>query len=143
MKKTVNQYFLALFGLILTVLGFYLVITKVEVQGIIRVPIYIIISLGTMIFCHVVKDIVSYRSIKNHPDVEKQQKIDQQDERNVTICNSSKAKAYDMMMFIYGVLTFTLIFMKIEISAVLLFFLAYSFVLAYEVFYRAKLDKEM
>jgi hypothetical protein len=88
-------------------------------------------------------EIISRRAVKNHTDIEKQIKINKQDERNVAIGNRAKAKAYDMMIFIFGALMLVFALMGIDMAAVLLLVLAYLFVVGYGIYYRCKFEKEM
>ena len=104
---------------------------------------YVCIGLGCGIFGHGMGEIINRRAIKNHPDVEKQMKIDRQDERNVAIGNRAKAKAYDMMIFVFGALMLAFVLMGVDLVAVLLLVFAYLFVVGYGIYYRCKFDKEM
>jgi hypothetical protein len=104
---------------------------------------YVCIGLGCGIFGHGMGEIISRRAVKNHPDIKKQIQIDKQDERNVTIGNRAKAKAYDMMIFIFGALMLAFALMGIDTAAVLLLVIAYLFVVGYGIYYRCKFDKEM
>jgi hypothetical protein len=89
-------------GLLLLSIGLYLIKTIIEPQGIIRALPYVCVGLGCGIFGHGIGEVISRRVLKNHPDIDKQIKIDKLDERNITIGNHAKAKAYDMMIFIFG-----------------------------------------
>ena len=57
----------------------------------------------------------------NNPDVKKQMEIEQKDERNIAIKNSAKAKAYDMMIFVFGALMISLTLMNIDMMVILMF----------------------
>lgn len=81
--------------------------------------------------------------MKNDPLLEKQYQIDVQDERNVTIANRSKAKAYDMMIYVFGALMLAFALMQVDLNVILLLVAAYLFVLGYGVYFRFKYDKEM
>jgi len=143
MKKSITHYITVIFGLLLLGAGAYLIKIIIEPQGIMRALPYVCIGLGCGIFGHGMGEIISSRAIKNHPDVEKQMKIDKQDERNVAIGNSTKAKAYDMMIFVFGPLMLAFALMGIDMVAVLLLVFAYLFVVGYGIYYRCKFDKEM
>lgn len=143
MKKGMNQYFLVLFGLLLAGVGLYLVKTSINPQGIMRALPYVFVGLGCGIFGHGMGEIIRLKAIKNHPDIERQLRIDQEDERNVAIANSAKAKAYDMMVFVFGALMLAFALMGVDMYPLLLLVFAYLFVVGYGVYYRVKLDKEM
>ena len=50
--------------------------------------------------------IISRRALKGAPDVQKALEIERTDERNVMIGNAAKGKAFDLMTYLYGALTF-------------------------------------
>ncbi|MEA4889917.1 MAG: hypothetical protein VB070_10685 [Clostridiaceae bacterium] len=47
--------------------------------------------------------------MKNNPEIQKQIEIEKNDERNVAMMNRAKAKAYDIMTFVFGALMLSLI----------------------------------
>jgi hypothetical protein len=143
MKKIVKPYIAVIFGLLLICSGIYLVKTITGLQGILRTLPYICVGLGCGIFGHGMGEILRWKAIKNHPEVEKQIIIEEQDERNTTIANRAKAKAYDMMIFIFGALMLAFALMGVDIAAVLLLVFAYLFVAGYSIYYRSKYEKEM
>ena len=143
MKRSIAHYIAIVFGLLLLGTGLYLIKIIIEPQGILRALPYVCIGLGCGIFGHGMGEIINRRALKNHPDVEKQMKIDKQDERNVAIGNRAKAKAYDMMIFVFGALMLALALMGIDMVVVLLLVFAYLFVVGYGIYYRCKFDKEM
>lgn len=143
MKRNIIHYITVVFGLLLLGAGLCLIKIIIEPQGIMRTLPYVCIGLGCGIFGHGMGEIIRRRAVKNHPDVEKQMKIDQQDERNVDIGNRAKAKAYDMMIFVFGALMLTFTLMEVDMAAVLLLVFSYLFVVGYGIYYRCKFDKEM
>lgn len=88
-------------------------------------------------------NVISKKALKNSPDIQRQLEIDKNDERNVTISNSSKAKAYDIMIFVFGALMLSFALLGIDMIAVLLLVFSYLFVVFYGIYYRYKYDKEM
>ena len=86
-------------------------------------------------------NIISRRAVKTNPDIQKQLEIDKKDERNITIANHAKAKAFDMMIFVFGVLMIAFALMGVDIKAVLLLVFAYLLVIGYDVYCRCKYDK--
>jgi 4-hydroxybenzoate polyprenyltransferase len=69
--------------------------------------------------------------------------IERKDERNIAISNRSKAKAYDLMIFVFGALMLSFALMGVDLVLILLLVFAYLFVVGYGIFYRIKYDKEM
>ena len=88
-------------------------------------------------------NILGERAFKKHPELKKQKEIEEKDERNVSIANQSKARAYDMMVFVFGAIMCSFALMNVELRAILLLICAYLFVIGYGVFYRFRLEKEL
>ena len=143
MKQNKWNYFLAIAGGLLLGVGLYLAKTIIEPQGIMRALPYVFIGVGCGIFGQGLGEIIGSRAIKNNPDIQKHMEIEKNDERNITIANRAKAKAYDMMIFVFGALMLAYALMGIDMVEVLLLVFAYLFVIGYGVYYRFKFDKEM
>ena len=88
-------------------------------------------------------NIVSKKALKSSPELEKQIEIEQKDERNVAIANRAKAKAYDIMIFVFGALMVSFAIMNVELRVTLMLVFAYLFVAGCGVWYRIKYEKEM
>ena len=142
MKKTVS-WIMVVLGVLLLAGGFVLLKTVVEPEGIMLPLPYICIGVGCGVFGHGMGDILSKRAMKKNPKLAKKVSVEEKDERNVTIGNMAKAKAYDMMIFVFGALMLSFSLMNVELVVILLFVAAYLFVVGYGVYYRIKLDKEM
>jgi len=143
MKQNKWNYFLAIAGGLLLGVGLYLAKTIIEPQGIMRALPYVFIGVGCGIFGQGLGEIIGSRAIKNNPDIQKHMEIEKNDERNITIANRAKAKAYDMMIFVFGALMLAYALMGIDMVEVLLLVFAYLFVIGYGIYYRIKFDKEM
>ena len=69
--------------------------------------------------------------------------IEKNDERNIAVTNRAKAKALDLMIFVFGALNLSLALMGVDYRVVLLSIFAYVLVLGSVVYYRIRFDKEM
>ncbi|WP_312648393.1 DUF6442 family protein [Aminipila sp.] len=143
MKRIISSNLLTILGLLLLGIGLYLVKTVPDPQGIFRALPYVCVGLGCGVFGHGMGNIISHKAIKSNPDLEKQLEIDRNDERNIAIGNRAKAKAYDMMIFVFGALLFAFALMGIDMITILLMVFAYLFITIYGIYYRFKYDKEM
>lgn len=143
MKKEAKYYYLSVFGFILLGLGLYLSKTIIEAEGIMRALPYVCIGLGCGILGHGIGEIISYKALKSSPDIRKQINIEKLDERNILITSRAKAKAYDMMVFIFGALMLTFALMEVDMIAILLLVFAYLFIIAYGLYYRYKLNEKL
>ena len=142
MKKSI-YYVTTIIGLLLLGVGLWLIKVVIEPEGIMKALPFILVGVGCGIFGHGMGKIISMRTIKNYPEIKKQMEIDKQDERNIIIGNMAKAKAYDMMKYIFGTLMIAFALMGTDMVVVILLACAYLFVIAYGVYYRFKFDKEM
>lgn len=143
MKKNGMEYIITVIGILILGTGLFLAKTITDPQGFMKALPYICIGLGCGIFGHGMGNIISRKALKNSPNIRKQLEIDKNDERNVAIGNSAKAKAYDMMIFVFGALMLSYALMGIDMIVVLLLVFAYLFVVTYGLYYRFKYDKEM
>lgn len=143
MKKNGFDYIATTAGLILLGIGLYLVKTITDPQGIMQALPYVCIGLGCGIFGQGMGNVISRKAIKSSAEIAKLIEIDANDERNIAIGNRAKAKAYDMMIYIFGALMVSFALMGIDMIAVLLLVCAYLFVVGYGIYYRCKYDKDM
>jgi hypothetical protein len=143
MKRNAMDYIITAIGILILVSGLFLVKTITDPQGIMKALPYICVGLGCGIFGHGMGNVISREVLKNSPKIQKQLEIDKNDERNVAIGNSAKAKAYDMMIFVFGALMLSYALMGTGIIIVLLLVFSYLFVVIYGLYYRFKYNKEM
>lgn len=143
MKKSLADYSFTILGILLLGLGLFLIKSISNPQGIMQTLPYICVGLGCGIFGHGMGNILGERAMKNNPEIKKQLEIEQNDERNIAIGNASKAKAYEMMIYVFGALILSLALMGVDMAVILLLVFAYLFVVFYGIFYRFKYDKEM
>ena len=143
MKRKVLEILLAAAGILLMAAGLLLLRTFPEAEGAARVAPYLMVGFGSGMFGHGMGDVISRRALKGAPDVQKALEIERTDERNVMIDNAAKGKAFDLMTYLYGALTFSFAIMDIGIAPVLLLVAAYLFVHGYAVYWRVRLEKEM
>ncbi len=143
MKKSLGDYSLTILGILLLGSGLFIIKSISNPQGIMQTLPYICVGLGCGIFGHGMGKIIGERSMKNNPEIKKQLEIEQNDERNIAIGNASKAKAYEMMIYVFGALIFSFALMAVDMAILLLLVFAYLFVVFYGIYYRCKYDKEM
>ena len=130
-------------GLILLAAGLYLVRLDENPEGILRVLPFICIGLGCGLFGHGMGDLASKRVLKGNPEIAHQLEIEQKDERNITIASRAKARAFDLMTFVFGALMVCLALMQIDLAAILLLVFVYLFVEGYAIYCRFRIEKEM
>ena len=143
MKKNQLQTALGILGLALLVVGLYLAKTIADPQGIMRALPYVFVGIGSGLFGQGMGGVIERRVLKKNPEILKQKEIEVNDERNQQISNRAKAKAYDVMVFVFGALMVAFALMGMDIVAVLLLVFAYLFVVGSAVYYRVKFEKEL
>ncbi len=143
MKKKTSDYVAVVIGVALLFTGLYLWKSIVHPQGVSFPVPYICIGLGCGLFGHGMGGAISRKAAEKHPELQKEIEISLNDERNIAISNQAKAKAYDMMIFVFGALMVCFAIMNIDLTAILLLVAAYLFVVGYGIFYRCKYDREM
>lgn len=130
-------------GLILFTTGLVLIKFSQDAEGILRTLPYICIGIGTGIFGHSIGELMRNLAMRKDPQAAKQIEIETKDERNIAIGNKAKAKAYDLMLMIFGALMLALALMQVEIYVILAFVAAYLFIVFICVYYLWKYQKEM
>lgn len=138
--KTRNAVLLTGVGMMLLAAG--IILLKSDPQFVKSLP-YLCIGLGAGVFGHGLGELISRRTVKNNPEIQKQMQIDQQDERNQMIANKAKGKAYDAMLYVFGALMVTYALMNADLFVILSFVIAYLCVVGISIYYRLKFDKEM
>lgn len=143
MNKNAKCTIVTLIGILLTVLGFFLVKKTDTTEGIMATLPYICIGLGCGAFGHGMGNLLSNRAYKGDPALEKKMEIERLDERNIMIGNAAKAKAFDIMIYVFGALMLSLGLMNKDLTTILLIVFAYLFVIGCGIYYRMKFDKIM
>ncbi|MFA9464481.1 MAG: hypothetical protein ACERKN_09345 [Velocimicrobium sp.] len=138
--KKYSHYSAAIVGVILLGIGFYLMKMLSDSQS--TLP-YVCIGVGAGFLGGGMSEIIQKRAIGKNPKLAKELEITRLDERNVTIANKAKAKAYDMMVFIFGALMLTYTLMNADLKEILLLVASYLFIIGYGLYFRIKYDKEM
>jgi hypothetical protein len=143
MKKIQYNYVYVFIGLMLLGVGLDLAKSVGDPQGFMRALPYVLIGIGCGMFGQGVGNAVTAKTMENQPELQKQQEIEQNDERNIEIGNRAKAKAYDMMIFVFGALMLSFALMGVDFIAILLLVGSYLFIVGYGIYFRCKFNKEM
>ena len=130
-------------GLVLLAAGLVMVKVGMAEEGILPVLPYVLIGIGAGAFGQGTGELLSARAIRNHPEIAREKEIEQADERNVALGNRAKAKAFDIMIFVFGALLLSFALMRVALAAVLLLCFSYLFVLGCGVYFRIRYEKEM
>ncbi|WP_368294335.1 hypothetical protein [Dehalobacter sp. TBBPA1] len=143
MTKNMKAIGFSILGILLIVIGFVLIKAIHEPQRSMQVLPYICVGIGCGLFGHHLGKIISNMALKNYPDEVRKIEIEQNDERNLTITNKAKAKAYDKMIYVYGATILAFGLMQIDLMAIIILVISYLFVVFSGIYYRSKYEKEM
>lgn len=88
-------------------------------------------------------NIIKYFSTKNNKELIRQLEIDKNDERNVLIAEKSKAKAYDLMTYLFAAMLIMFSLMGVDKLQIVILVAIYLSIQIYAVFWRSKFEKEM
>ena len=141
--KGKTDYMITSIGIVLLAAGLYLVKSYPDPLGIMLTLPYVFVGLGCGIFGHGMGNILSRKIANKTPDVQKMMEIEKNDERNIAITNRAKAKAYDMMTFLYCALMVSFALMQTDMTVVFLLVFVYLLVHGYGIYYRMRYEKEM
>ena len=104
---------------------------------------YLCIGLGCGLFGHGFGELLMRWSEKDHPEITRQREIEENDERNIALRDRSQAKAFRIMIPVFGILFFAFSLMNVELRVILLLVAAYMYICGCSVYYNAKCRKEM
>ena len=104
---------------------------------------YLCIGLGCGLFGHGIGELATLRSEKKYPEAARRREIEENDERNIAVRDRSQAKAYRIMMPVFGALLLAFALMNVDLRCTLLLAAAYLYVCGCKVFYSVKYGKEM
>lgn len=133
-------YILAAMGFAMLAAGVWLLKTGQNDSGI--AP-YLCVGFGCGIFGQNVGELLSRHAVRKNPEIAKQLEIEKKDERNTALRNRAQAKAFNIMLPVFGALFVAFGLMGVEMRVVLLLMAAYLFVCGCSIYYRIKYEREM
>jgi len=104
---------------------------------------YVCLGVGAGLLGQGIGQMVQRKALQSDPELARQQEIEAGDERNIQLAQRAKAKAFDLMVFVFSALLLVFALMGVEMTALLLLVAAYLLVQGYAVYCRIKLEKEM
>ncbi len=140
MKNKTKSTVLTVIGLLVLAAG--LVTVKMYELGTQAAP-YLCIGLGCGVFGQGLGELLTRRSEKGHPELARQREIEENDERNIALRDKAQAKAYRIMLPVFGALFFAFGLMQVELRVILLLVAAYLYICGCSVYYSVKYRKEM
>ena len=142
-KNVIKEWFLTFVGIGLVVVGFLLHKYSLSTDKMIVTIPYIFIGVGCGIFGHFMDNLIKYFSTKNHKELERQIQIDKNDERNILIAEKSKAKAYDLMVYLFVSILIIFSLMGVDKLAIIMIVAIYLSIQIYALYWRSKFENKM
>ena len=134
-----KYWIISLLGLAAVVAGFILVRMG---AGIAPLP-YVLLGVGCGAFGWGAGELLKRRAVEGDPEIEKRLRIEQQDERNRTIADRAKARAYDAALYIFSALMLCFALMQVELAVILQLVGAYLLVVGVSIYYYVKYNHEL
>lgn len=88
-------------------------------------------------------NIIKHFSIENHEELEKRMQIAKNDERNILIAEKSKAKAYDLMIYMFAAMLIIFSLMSVDKIAIIIMAAIYLSIQIYALYWRFKYENKM
>lgn len=142
-KNKTKNLLIALAGIVLIVIGFYLIKTANDSHAVMKTLPYFCLGLGCGLFGYGLGEVISKKALESDPKLAKQIEIDTKDRRNVMIGNMAKAKGFDMMLYVYSALLLTFALMGISFTVIIPMMVAYLFVIRYFIYHHLKIEKSL
>jgi hypothetical protein len=143
-KESMGKYTaFAAFGLVLFLGGGALLVLNRDSTGIMLTLPYVMIGVGCGIFGGNLGTAVKIHLLRKGSPAARQAEIEEKDERNIAVRNMAKAKAYDMMVTVFGALILFFVLMRADLYLTLALIAAYMFVVGTNIYYICKYNKEI
>ena len=142
-KSILRDFMLVFLGLALVLTGLYLHKSIDSINKTVLAIPYVFIAAGCGVFGHFMGNIIKYFSTKNSKELIRQLEIDKNDERNVLLAEKSKAKAYDLMTYLFVAMIIIFSLMGVDKLQIIILVAIYFSIQIYGVFWRFKFEKEM
>ena len=143
MKRKAGNWLVMILGLALLIAGVTVLRLNGDLAGALRVLPYLCVGVGCGLFGYGAGELIRRRAIASDPETARQLEIEQKDERNRALADGSKARAFDLMTYLFGALMLCFALMQVDLAAPLLLVFAYLFVEGYAIYCRLRLEKEM
>ena len=130
-------------GVLLAAAGMTLLAVDKEADGMLRALPGIMTGVGCGLFGSNTGVLLTRLAARKNPQLAKQQAILEKDERNISLNHQAKAKAYDLMIWVYGTLLLGLALIGTTGPAVGLVVAAYLIVVAAHIYFLHTLHKTM
>lgn len=140
MKENKKDLLCILLGVLL--LGAAALLLRLDLAALRALP-FVCLGVGAGLLGRGVGQLAQRRALQGDLELARQQAIEVGDERNIQLAQRAKARAYDLMVFVFGALLLAFALMQVDLAAILLLVGGYLLVQGYAVYCRIQLEKEM
>lgn len=134
---------LSFLGVVLVALGLYIYQKTLGMDKTVVVIPYIFIAIGCGILGHFTGNLIQYYSTKNNEELKRQIEIEKNDERNILIAEKSKAKAYDLMIYLFAAMLIIFSLMGADKLQILVLVAIYLSLQIYALYWKSKFESRM
>lgn len=143
MKKYWKYLTAFLLGVLSLSSGLYMVKTLREAPKFLSAIQYVLIGLGCVLFGYGMGKLVEVILYKRNPEIGRMVEIEKNDERNRAVSDSAKARAYDLMTYVFAALLISFALMQVDNIPIILLAFSYIFIHIYAIWNRSRIEKEM
>jgi len=130
-------------GLLILAAGLIMLKVVEDPQGILLPLPYALIGVGCGVFGYGCGELLRRKVLESNPEIARAVEIERKDERNQMIANKAKARAYDITIYVFGLLVFVFGLMQVDLLPILMLTAAYLFVVFSAVFFMNRYNKDM
>jgi hypothetical protein len=143
--KNKNRKTLALTigGFLVMIAGLVLLKNLPDIQGLAKILSYILVAIGCVVFGSNLGEFIKNKALATDPELARRIEIEQKDERNMVITARAKARAFDIMLFVYGVMMLAFALARFDFVTIIFLAISYLAVIGSWIFYLRKYQKEM
>lgn len=134
---------LSAIGVTVFSVGLVLVILRPEANGILKILPQLCVGLGAGIFGGNLGTLIKNKALLKNPQAAKQLEVEQKDERNQIISNKAKARAFDIMLYVYAAVLLVFSLVQVDRYVILILVTVYLFFIGINIYYLCKYHKEM
>jgi hypothetical protein len=143
-SNRIEKYiFLTILGFVILAIGAIIAKNTRDMEGILGIIPYLMIGIGSGIFGQNLGSSIQIYTMRKNPDEAKRRAIDENDERNIVIRDKAKAKAYDLMLYVYGALMLAFALTDVDFIIIITYVIAYLFISVSNIYYITRFQKEL
>ena len=130
-------------GIALVIAGFVLLKFFPADEGVMEVLPYYFMGIGCGAFGWGAGELLRARALRGNPELAFELEVERTDERRIFISNAAKARAYDVMSYLFAALIICFGLMQVELVVLLMLIAAFLFVESVAIYQMVKLEKKL